>query len=154
MHVVAAYLMCILIFAEIGRHSGGHLGFLRPHHDSSQSPSIFLHLRYVSNHLWNNFLWTSHAHRQPLRDWSIRNKTKQQKNYRNAESISQTNPMAPRGRERRTQTKTQSLNTEYTYQRSQPSKHTTLKQRYIGLPTIRRYHGYLDVMFSFPQRDD
>ena len=68
MHVVAAYLMCILIFAKIGLHVGGHLGFLGPHHDSSQSPSIFLHLRYISNHLWNNFLWTSHAHRHPLRD--------------------------------------------------------------------------------------
>ena len=68
MHVVAAYLMCILIFAKIGGHVGGHLGFLRPRHDSSQSPSIFLHLRYVPNHLWNNFLWTSHAHRHPLRD--------------------------------------------------------------------------------------
>ena len=68
MHVVAAYLMYIHIFAKIVRHLGGHLGFLGPHHDSSQSPSIFLHLRYVSNHLWNNFLWTSHAHRHPLRD--------------------------------------------------------------------------------------
>ena len=67
MHVVAAYLMCIHIFAKIVCHVGGHLGFLGPHHDSSQSPSI-LHLRYVSNHLWNNFLWTSHAHRHPLRD--------------------------------------------------------------------------------------
>ena len=66
MHVVAANLMCIRIFAKIGRH----LGFLGPHRDSSQSPSISLHLRYVSNHLWNNFLWTSHAHRHPLRDWS------------------------------------------------------------------------------------
>ena len=71
MHVVAANLMCIPIFTKIGGHVGGHLGFLRQHHDSSQSPSIFLHLRYVSNHLWNNFLWTSHAHKHPLRDWSI-----------------------------------------------------------------------------------
>ena len=68
MHVVAAYLMYIHNFAKIVRHLGGHLGFLGPHHDSSQSPSIFLHLRYFSNHLWNNFLWTSHAHRHPLRD--------------------------------------------------------------------------------------
>ena len=68
MHVIAAYLMCIHIFAKIVRHVGGHLGFLEPHHDSSQSPSIFLHLRYVSHHLWNNFLWTSHAHRHPLKD--------------------------------------------------------------------------------------
>ena len=67
-HVVAAFLMYILIFNKIGRHVGGHLGFLGPHHDSSQSPSIFLHLRYASNHLCNNFLWTSHAHRYPLRD--------------------------------------------------------------------------------------
>ena len=65
---VAAYLKCIHIFAKIVRHVGSHLGFLGPHHDSSQSPSIFLHLIYVSNHLWNNFLWTSHAHRHPLRD--------------------------------------------------------------------------------------
>ena len=66
-HVVAAYLMYILILAKIGRHVGGHLGFLVPHHDSSQSPSIFLHLRYVSNNLiCNNFVWTSHAHRHPL----------------------------------------------------------------------------------------
>ena len=71
MYVIAAYLMCILIFAKIGRHVDGHLGFLRPHHDSSQSPSIFLHLRYVSNCLWNNFLWISHAHRHPLRDCII-----------------------------------------------------------------------------------
>ena len=71
MHVVAAYLMCIHIFTKIVRHVGGHLGFLGLHHDSSQSPSIFLHLRYVSNHLWNNFLWTSHAHRHPLRDCII-----------------------------------------------------------------------------------
>ena len=69
-HVVAAYLMCIHIFAKIIRHVGGHLGFLGPHHDSSQSPSIFVHLRYVSNHLWNNFIWTSYAHTHPLRDWS------------------------------------------------------------------------------------
>ena len=70
-HDVGAYLMCILIFAKFGRHVGGHLGFLGPHHDSSQSPSIFLHLRYVPNHLWNNFLWTSHANRHPLRDCII-----------------------------------------------------------------------------------
>ena len=67
MHVVAAYLMYIHNFAKIVHHLGGHLGFLGLHHDSSQSPSIFLHLRYFSNHLWNNFLWTSHAHRHPLR---------------------------------------------------------------------------------------
>ena len=66
-HVVAAYLMYILIFNKIGRHIGGHLGFLGPHHDSSQSPSIFLHLKYASNHLCNYFLWTSHAHKHPLR---------------------------------------------------------------------------------------
>ena len=71
MHVVAAYFMCTLIFAIIGRHVGSHLGFLGPHHDSSQSPSIILHLRYFSNHLLNDFLWTSHAHRHPLRDWRI-----------------------------------------------------------------------------------
>ena len=66
-HVVAAYLMYILNIAKIGRHVGGHLEFLVPHNDSSQSPSIFLHLRYVSNHLiCNNFVWTSHAHRHPL----------------------------------------------------------------------------------------
>ena len=68
MHVVAANLTSIHISAKIVRHVGGHLGFLGPHHDSSQSPSIFLHLRYVSNHFWNHFLWTSHAHRHPLRD--------------------------------------------------------------------------------------
>ena len=28
-HVVAAYLMYILIFNKIGRHIGGHLGFAR-----------------------------------------------------------------------------------------------------------------------------
>ena len=72
MHDVASYLLCILIFAKIGRHVDGHFRFLRPHHDSRQSPSIFLHLRYVPNHLWNNFLWTSHAHRHPLRDCTTR----------------------------------------------------------------------------------
>ena len=61
----------ILIFHKIGRHLGGHLGFLRPHHDSSESPLIFLHLRYTSNPLCDHFLWTSRAHRHPLRDWSM-----------------------------------------------------------------------------------
>ena len=69
-HVVAAYFMYILIFHKIGRHVGGHLGFLGRHHDSSQSPLIFFHLRHTSNHLCNHFLWTVHAHRHPLRDWS------------------------------------------------------------------------------------
>ena len=69
-HVLVANFMCTVIFKKIGRHLGGHLGFLGPHHDFSQSPSIFLHLRYVSNHLWKNFLWTSRAHEWPLRDWS------------------------------------------------------------------------------------
>ena len=40
-HVVADYLMYILIFNKIGRHLGGHLRFLGPHHDLSQSPSFF-----------------------------------------------------------------------------------------------------------------
>ena len=60
--------MYILIFNKIGCHFGGHLGFLGPHHDSCQSPWIFLHLRYTSNHLCNYFFWTFHAHRHPLRD--------------------------------------------------------------------------------------
>ena len=34
-------------FPKIGRHVGGRLGLLGPHDDSSQSPSIFLHLRYT-----------------------------------------------------------------------------------------------------------
>ena len=67
-HAVAAYFMYILIFNKIGGHVGGHLGFLGPHHDSSKSPSLFLHLRYASNHLCDNFLWTSYAHKHPLRD--------------------------------------------------------------------------------------
>ena len=30
-----------VIFDKNGRHLGSHYGFLGPHHDSSQSPSIF-----------------------------------------------------------------------------------------------------------------
>ena len=72
-HVLAAFKRGMGIFDKNGRHLGGHFGFLGPHHDSSQSPSIFLHPRHVSNHLCSNFLWTSHDHRHPLWDWSTCN---------------------------------------------------------------------------------
>ena len=71
-HVLAAFERGTGIFVKNSSHFGGHLGFLGPYHDSSQSSSFFLHPRHVSNHLCNNFLWTSHDHRHPLRDCIIR----------------------------------------------------------------------------------
>ena len=51
-HVLAAHYTH---FSKIGRHVGGCLGLLGPHHDSNQSPSIFLHLRLSRSYKWPLF---------------------------------------------------------------------------------------------------
>ena len=61
-HVVVAYSIYSLISLKRGAILAASLDF------SDRTMIQTTNLNYISNHLWNNFLWVSYVDRQSLRD--------------------------------------------------------------------------------------